>query len=172
MENVLKFTNSLCEIKQMESEVKKRYKDGKTKVLFCILIPLLLRIISPLHGNIIWNCVIAGMLVVECILIIPPKSMYNRWCDEIFKQERQLDKIYCLQKAYEEKKITGIRSDLYDPYRPGLYYRKENVLDEIFFPVDRIETGSVTTPEVHISAESVIGIIPAGMKKKERTWKK
>ena len=90
--------------------------------------------------------------------------MYNRWCDEISKQERQLDKIYCLQKAYEEKKITEIRSDLYDPYRPGLYYRKENVLDEIFFPVDRIETGSVTTPEVHISAESVIGIIPAGMK--------
>lgn len=85
MENVLKFTNSLCEIKQMESEVKKRYKDGKTKVLFCIVIPLLLRIISPLHGNIIWNCVIAGMLVAECILIIPPKSMYNRWCDEISK---------------------------------------------------------------------------------------
>ena len=123
MENVLKFTNSLCEIKQMESEVKKRYKDGKTKVLFCIVIPLLLRIISPLHGNIIWNCVIAGMLVVECILIIPPKSMYNRWCDEISKQERQLDKIYCLQKAYEEKKITELRTDLYDTYRTGLYYR-------------------------------------------------
>ena len=164
MENVLKFTNSLCEIEQMESEVKKRYKDGKTKVLFCIVIPLLLRIISPLHDNIIWNCVIAGMLVVECILIIPPKSMYNRWCDEISKQERRLDKIYRLQKAYEEKKITGIRPDLHDPYRPGFYYKKENDLDEAFFPVDKIETGSVATPEVHISAESVIGIIPAGRK--------
>lgn len=164
MENELKFTNSLCEIKQMESEVKKRYEDGKTKILICILIPLLLRIISPLHGNIILSCVVAGMLVAEYILIVPSKSRYNRWCDEISKQERQLDKIYRLQKAYEEKKITGIRLDLHDPYRPGLYYRKENVLDEIFFPVDRIETGSVATPEVHISAESVIGIIPAGRK--------
>lgn len=164
MENVLKFTNSLCEIKQMESEVKKRYKDGKTKVLICILIPLLLRIISPLHGNIIWNCVVAGMLVAEYILIVPSKSRYNRWCDEISKQERRLDKIYRLQKTYEEKKITGIRPDLYDPYRPGFYYKKENDLDEAFFPVDKIETGSVATPEVHISAESVIGIIPAGRK--------
>lgn len=165
MENVLKFTNSLCEIKQMESEVKKRYKDGKTKILICTMIPLLLSINTiPLHGNIILNCVVAGMLVAEYILIVPSKSRYNRWRDKLSKQERRLDKIYCLQKAYEEKKITEIRSDLYDPYRPGLYYRKENVLDEIFFPVDRIETGSVTTPEVHISAESVIGIIPAGRK--------
>lgn len=163
MENVLKFTSNLCEIKQMESEVKKRYEDGKTKILICIMIPLLLWISTiPLHGNIIWNCVIAGMLVVECILIIPPKSMYSRWCDEISKQEYQLDKIYRLQKACEEKKITGIRLDLHDPYRPGFYYRKENVLDEIFFPVDQIETGSVATPEVQIGAESVIGIIPAG----------
>lgn len=165
MENELKFTNSLYEIKQMESEVKKRYEDGKTKILICTMIPLLLWINTiPLHGNIIWNCVIAGMLVVECILIIPPKSMYNRWCDEISKQERRLDKIYRLQKAYEEKKITGIRPDLHDPYRPGFYYKKENDLDEAFFPVDKIETGSVATPEVHISAESVIGIIPAGRK--------
>lgn len=164
MENELKFTNSLCEIKQMESEVKKRYEDGKTKILICILIPLLLRIISPLHGNIILSCVVAGMLVAEYILIVPSKSRYNRWRDKLSKQEYQLDKIYRLQKAYEEKKIAGIRLDLYDPYRPGFYYKKENDLDEAFFPVDKIETGSVATPEVHISAESVIGIIPAGRK--------
>ena len=68
------------------------------------------------------------------------------------------------RKHMKKKKITGIRPDLHDPYRPGFYYKKENDLDEAFFPVDKIETGSVATPEVHISAESVIGIIPAGRK--------